>query len=522
MMRFTPLTCMLVLLTTLCGGGVQAQIVYGAHYDVGYNNISWVRAVADGNGGLFISARPIGDSVNLFASSILNTDNSGEVASLICYNDGGSDLITCMERTNNGDVVTGSLTSGHFDQPDATDIMLRRIMPDGTLDWAKAYAVDGQYHADLYDIVQTPSGSFIGLGSFSQDGGDAKPLLFGFTGAGEVLWSNGLHTANGSLQCLSLTLDPAGGVIATGRFADTPNSTKMLVIHADTTGVINWSHWYGSTGFNEASTALIRPGGGLAILGSLQGANGAEGAVVRTEADGTPISMSGWGLHIQNGHVFNDGSVMVLCGGYDARTAIARIDTNNAIQWSTLLSATPWGDLVPLGGGTRFAYVSSEMFSDVTVNTLTDQCETCNADSVPFTVVTTTWADDGSPDVYVLPVNMESTDLFMVPTPVNAIMSPECMLVVGMEEHIRPDVVALECAFDPSNKVLSLDGDPLNGRSVMISDMLGRLLFPNGAVVIEPNARSIRTELPVDLVPGYYLAKVLPGGAACVFAVPPR
>lgn len=521
MTRFTPLTC-IVLLTTLHGGGVQAQVVYGAHYDVGYNNVSWVRGVADGNGGLVISARPIGDSVNLFASSILHTDNLGEVASLICYNDGGSDLITCMERANNGDVVTGSLTSGHFDQPEATDIMLRRIKPDGTVAWAKAYAVVGQYHTDLYDIVQTPSGSFIGLGSFSQDGGDAKPLLFGFTGAGEVLWSNGLHTANGSLQSLSLTLDPAGGVIATGRFADTPNSTKMLVIRADTTGVINWSHWYGSTGFNEASTVLIRPGGGLAILGSLQGANGAEGAVVRTGPDGMPISMFGWGSHIQNGHVFNDGSVMVLCGGYDAGTAIARIDTNNTIQWSTLLSATPWGDLVPFVGGTRFAYISSEMFSDVTVNTFTDQCETCNADPVPFTVVTTTWAADGSPDVYALPVNMASTDLFMVPTPVNANMSPECMLVVGVQQHVKPDMAALKCAFTPSNNELSLEGAMLSGRSIVVSDMLGRLLFPNVAVVVQPNERSIRTPLPVYLVPGYYLAKVLPGDAVCVFVVPPQ
>jgi hypothetical protein len=512
----------LLLLASLATAICDAQVVFDSHYDVGYNNDITVRGVATADGGLMVSARPTGDSVQHFEGAILTTDNMGNVVSLLRYEDGGSDLISCMERTMNGEVVVGSLTSGHFDHPDATDIMIRKIQGDGDIDWAKAYAVDGQYHANLYDIVQTEPEMFIGLGSFSQDGGGAQPLLFKFTGSGDVLWVRGLYTVNGGLQCLSLTLDPAGGVIASGLYASVANGSKMVIVHVDLDGNVEWSHWYGSTGYSNASKTLIRPDGGLAILGRLGGANWVDGAVVRTDTDGTPLSMFTWGFEIQDGHCFSDGSMMVICDGYDAETAVARIDTGNMILWSTLLDATSFGEFVPLGGDTRFAYVSSELLGDVTINTLTDQCEACNDDTIPFTDVTDTWADDGPLEVTAVPMSMTSADIGMTPVLLSAIMAPQCMLYVGVNDQVRPEVAGLKCAYSASDHRLSLTGLGSRAGSIVVCDMLGHQWSSSAEDAITTDDRAMHMAMPSELGPGYYVATVQPGKATCAFIVQPN
>lgn len=518
------------LFAALMGGTCGAQAVFSSNYAVGYNNISWVRGVAKADGGLMVSARPTGDSTAQFASSILTTDNAGNVISLLRYENGGPDLISCMEGTTGGDVIVGSVSSGHFPGEPEADIMVRRILPDGDVVWAKAYAVEGEAMTALYDVVQPSPGFFVGVGSSTDQNNAGHPLLFGFTGSGEVLWAKALHAPDAGMQCYTLTTDPDGGVIATGRLLLGGNGMKMLVVHVDLDGNVDWSHWYGDSGNSEASVTLTRPDGGFAILGNLQGIDGHDGAVVRIDPDGVPLSMVHWGNDVAVGHCFSDGSMMLMSQSPGGKAAFARIDTNNTILWSTLLDATSWGELVPLplptlgaGDNIRFAYVSSELFSDVTINTLTAECQACANDPIPFTEVAGTWADDGPAGVYALPVNMVNADIPTTPVLLSAIMSQQCMLSVGVEEEPRSQRPKVNCGFDAARQVLTVTGLGPKAGSIVVSDMLGHQ-WPtqsNGDMQLT-DGNSLRVSMKNDPGPGYYVASLGPGNATCAFIVRPQ
>lgn len=507
-----------VLAACFCGNG-HAQTVFDAHYAVGYNNIGWVRGVGTPTGGLMVSARPLGDSIPHFESAVLTTDLAGNVMSLLRYEHGGSDQISCMARSTDGKVAMGSLTRGHFGLPDAADILVRMVLADGDLGWAKAYAVDGQYNADLYDLVESAPGIFTGIGSISQADGAASPLVFQFSGNSDIIWASGLSTTVGALQFLRLTVDPAGGVIASGQYADEPDGSKMAIVHLDGEGGLDWAHWYGTSGYGHATSTVVRPTGGFAVIGSMGGLDTLDGAVVRINADGTPTSMFAWGSEGQDGQCFNDGSIMVVCDGGAGGTAIARIDTGNVILWSTLLGAAPSGELVPVGGNGQFAYVSSEMFSDVTINTITEQCEGCNDDPVPYTTVTEIWADNGPLEVSIEPLTMSSMDIPMTTVPLSTIMAPQCILNVGVGAMAWPGPSQLICAYGVADHGLSLAPPPPTG-TLVVSDILGRQWRYEQHMYQGTAGGATRVVLPQDLAPGAYMARCLPGTAACKFIVP--
>lgn len=512
----------LLLASLLCATS-EAQVVFGNHYDVGFNSVSWVRGVATANGGLMVSARPMGDSTNGHAGSILTTDNEGNVVSLLRYQYGGSDMITCMERTSDGGVMVGADGSGE------SGLLIRKLQMDGDVDWAKAYAVDGTDHSNLYDLVQVAPDIFVGMGSSCLVSGACQSLLFKFTAQGDVVWARGYSGPPGTaLHFTSLTADLIGGVIVTGSYVDIPTESKMLVMHADMEGNINWSRWYSDAGNNEGATTLLRPDGGLAVLGGSSGNGEYQGVVIRTGPDGAPISSINWGMDVKAGHCFSDGSMMLMSPALDAHTAFARIDTENNILWSTQVSATSWGELVPIElpmlepweDEARFAYVSSEMFSDVTINTFTAQCEACSSEPVPFTEVTERWPENGSVDLYAIPVTMTSTYLAMTPVMLDAVMAPQCMLNVGVDEHRQAEETAVQCGYDPVGHALSLTGLSSKIVSITVTDMLGRQWPSLGQGVLTTHDRSVRVQLPEDLAPGCYVATAGAELAGCAFIVP--
>ena len=516
-------TGVLLLAFLLCRTS-EAQVVFGNHYGVGYNNISWVRGVATSNGGLMVSARPTGQSTNEFAGSILTTDNDGNVVSLLRYEHGGSDLISCMELTLDGGVMVGADASGD------DDMLIRKLQMDGDVEWAKVYSVSGAGHSNLYDLVQVGPDIFVGMGSFCLVDGACLTLLFKVTGQGDVVWARGYSGPPGTgLRFNSLTADPAGGVLATGRYMSDAGGSKMLVMRADLDGNINWSRWYGDAGISTGTTTLLRPDGGLAVLGELAVGVGDPGAVVRTGPDGAPLSIVGWGYEISAGHCFSDGSMMLVSEAFDANAAFARIDTDNNILWSTQVSATSGGELVPIQlptlepweEATRFAYVSSEMFSDVTINTFTAQCEACSTEPVPFTEVTERWAENGIVDLYAIPVTMTGTDVAMTPVMLDAVMAPQCMLNVGMDEHRRAVETDMKCGYDPVGHALSLTGLSPRTVSITVSDLLGRHWSLEAQSALATDDLSIRAQLPQGLAAGYYVATADLRQAGCAFIVCP-
>ncbi len=494
----------------------QAQTIFGKEYPVGLNNISWVRGVGSPSGGLMVSARPTEGTVNTFASSILTTDEVGDVVSLFRYEHGLSDLITCMEGLSNGDIIVGSSSGQHFGGPGSFDMMVKRLDPDGNVIWSKALG-SAMGNTTLYDMVEPVPGALIGVASVQDSSGAGYPLVFRLDDTGVIIWSHRLVSTGAYMRCMAITADQAGGVIVSGRYSDTSNGMKMLTIRMDLNGVVDWTHWYGSTGFSEVREVLNDPNGGLAIVGDLGSTGG--GGVIRTDSSGTPYSMFLWGWEIEAGHCFADRSLLLVTQVPGGNTGFARIDTNNVIQWSALLEATSWGELVPLYGSSRFAYVSSKMFSDVTITTLTDQLDACDGDTLSTSVVPT-WENHGSVVVTSIPLSLLTQDIPITMVPLNTSMVVQCTEYVGVREQAKPVVPKLKCGQVGAERMLSIIGLDPSSPPIFLNDMLGRQWPIKQSDITFDRSTPFQLELPHDMAPGIYVATG--GSQSCTFLVSAR
>ncbi len=495
---------------------LSAQGVFSATYEVGYNNISWVRGVPTAGGGFMVSARPTGDTPNSFAASILTVDSLGHEPTIVRYEHGGSDLVTCMVRLSGGDVIVGSSTSGHFGSLFSDDIMIRRLAPDGAVVWAKVFTVDGSFGSSLQEIIQPAPGTLSGCGWFADSLEHQHAMVFRMADDGTVAWVREIVPGSGSLQLRSLSVDPSGGVVATGWYAMEQGASNMVLMHIDPAGGISWAHQYGSVDHNEPSIAVADPAGGWVLLGRFGGTGSPSGAIIRTDDLGEPSSMARWGYRTVAGHAFVDGSLLLMSEHYED-CAFIRLNADLTIPWWTTVNATSWGELIAFDEDTRFAYVSSELFDDVTINTLTADCEACNTSPSSYPVVEDTWVEHGPIEAYGSVRMMTSADIAMLPVVLPTTRSMVCSQGVGITDVPRTGTRGIECRFDPSEHALIVQGLQNGTAQVALFDMRGEQVGVYSTTHVALGASSARFRLPDELSSGVYSAIVLRTGDACRF-----
>ena len=500
---------------------LSAQEVFSSTYEVGYNNIAWVRGVPMSDGGFMISARPTDSTPGSFAASILMVDSLGDEPTMIRYEHGGSDLISCMERIPGGDVIVGSLTRSHFGTEGMDDIMVRRLTSDGSVVWAKAFMVEGALGSSLYDIVQPAPGVLIGAGQFLDSLEHGHPMLFRMSQEGAIEWVREIVPEMGSMQVRSLSVDPSGGVVATVVNAVEQGMAAMVLMHVDQEGGISWAHQYGSVGHNEPSIAMSDPAGGWVVLGRFGDGGSPSGAIIRTDAFGVPASMAKWGYRTETGHAFFDGSLLLL-SQYEEGSAIIRLNADLTIPWWTTVNATPWGEMIPFDEATRFAYVSSEIFADVTINTLTAECQACNTSPSPFPIVEATWVEHGSIEAYGSPRTMASVDLDMLPTVIPTTRSMVCSEGVAIPDLPSSGTPDIECRFDPFEHSLVVQGLPNEVAGMVLFNMRGEQVAVSVTTDISFSSTAARFRLPAELSRGVYSAMDPRTRAACRFVALPR
>ena len=500
---------------------IPAQEVFSSTYEVGYNNISWVRGVPTSGGGFMISARPTDSEPGSFAASLLMVDSLGDEPTMVRYEHGGSDLISCMERLSGGDVMIGSLTRDQFGTEGMDDIMVRRLTSDGSVVWAKAFMVEGAFGSSLYDIVQPAPDVLIGAGQFQDSLQNGHPMLFRMSGEGEIEWVREIVPEQGSMQVRSLSVDPSGGVVATLVYAVEQGLATMVMMHVDEEGGVSWAHQYGSVGHNEPSMAVPDPAGGWVVLGRFGDGGSPSGAVIRTDDLGVPSSMVKWGYRTETGHAFFDGSLLLL-SQYEEGSAIIRLNADLTIPWWTTVNASPWGEMIPFDEATRFAYVSSEIFADVTINTLTAECQACNTSPSPFPIVEATWVEHGSIEPYGSPLSMASVDLEMFPVVIPTTRSMICSDGTGIAAASKGGAPDIECRFDPCEHSLVVQGLPNEVAGMVLFNMRGEQVAVSVTTDISVSAATARLRLPSQLSPGVYSAMDPRTRAACRFVALPR
>lgn len=509
------------LLAIIISDPCQAQNIFGKEYPVGLNSISWVRGVGLSTGGLMVSARPTEVTANTLASSILTTNELGDVVSFSRYEHEYSDMITCMERMSNEDIIVGSASRDHF-VPD-TDMLIKRLDPEGNVVWCKAMRPFGS-PCSLFDVVEPIPGVLIGLGYV--ENGIGEPLVFRFDDMGNVAWSRQLVPTGGRMKSSSIAADPAGGVIVSGGYVDTLNDSKMVAVHVDMNGNVDWAHWYGTGNYSEGEATLIDPNGGLAIVGRLgiTGGNSGglhySGGVVRTNASGVPYSMLRWGSEVKAGHCFTDGSLLLYSAVPSGSIEFIRMDTLNTIQWSLLLEATSWGEVVPLYGSSRFAYASSKLVSDITITTLTEQLQACDGNALTNSPVASTWESHAPLLVTAVPMPLNSVDVPITVVPLNTSMVVQCEEFVGVPEQEKPVVPKLTCGQVGAERMLSITGLDPNSSPLFVNDMLGRRCPIQRSDINLDRSTPVQLDLPHDMAPGIYVATA--GSQSCTFLVSVR
>lgn len=192
-------------------------------------------------------------------------------------------------------------TEGHYvlANENEGDIQVTRISPTGEHEWTFRYPYFVEEGLYGNCIAAGPDGIVVvgyamGLGTNSRDG---VILRIGLDG---TLLSSQLMNAGGSnaLHTLSATSD---GFIAGGRTDAGGNQYDMQLTKLNTLGEVQWSRYFGSTGWDWAYKATELADGGFALVGygdDLGTGYAPSGFLVRTDANGNAM----WSRSISSGN----------------------------------------------------------------------------------------------------------------------------------------------------------------------------------------------------------------------------
>lgn len=443
----------------------NSQVVFSSSYGVGFNNISFVRGVVMPSGDFLISARPTDTSLVSYSSSILRIDSLGDVLSGTRYEHQGSDMVSSMTMASDGHVY---VTAAGSNPVPVSMGFIRKLDADGIPVWSKGFMFDGSGESPIYDLAVLSNGSLAILGLHDTLG----VILGGLDSSGSPLWTNRPHIPLEGLTALTLTSRPTGGFYLVGRHSVSQSLHTMFLAFFNNLGELQWAKDFGISDFSEALRCKWDPFGGLVLVGR-GGTNGDMlGLVVRTDADGNLVSAFRWGQDIIDAHPFADGSLLLVSSHFSNCVA-ARISATLQVQWSNALEAGIWGELIPFDEGQRFAYVSSQLFSDVTVHTLSDECETCSPSPGPFD---TAYAVTAAENWLVMDQDSFSVTSIDVPIVLNPVLiepTSICSTQLGTEDHLDNPVERPACIGLTPDQYQPLSSAPTY--LTQVADLMGRL-----------------------------------------------
>lgn len=185
-----------------------------------------------------------------------------------CYGGSGSDIAYSIQQTTDGGyIVAGSTTSSDGDvtgfipdpfNPLWPDYWVVKISSTGVLQWQKTLGAVNPSLDIAKSIIQTNDGGFILCGQFGAYSGNfANGSIVKLSATGSIEWN-----AYGDSYDNSIIQTTDGGYLTIGglysyRFQKT-----------DSTGMVQWTKFYGGTGFNIGQSIVQTPDGGYIAVGT--------------------------------------------------------------------------------------------------------------------------------------------------------------------------------------------------------------------------------------------------------------
>lgn len=239
----------------------------------------------------------------------------------------------------------GFVVLGHTDNSwgNLRSLYLLRLGDDGSLLWSRTVGSVG--NDDASDVLVLPDGGYLLTGN-SGTFGSRRLLVVRLDANGDLLWAQqpgGAGLDNGS----ALALADDGGFIAVGTTEGLgPGQRDFLVIRFDAAGNQQWVRTFGGTGSEQAMGVLPADGGGWTIAGSTTtfGSGNQSMLVLRIDDLGTVQWAKAYGgprFDILRRMIPAHGGGLVLVGGLQGTPGQSRdhglllhLDADGEVVWA--------------------------------------------------------------------------------------------------------------------------------------------------------------------------------------------
>ncbi|MES2620954.1 MAG: hypothetical protein V4615_08880, partial [Bacteroidota bacterium] len=191
-----------------------------------------------------------------------------------------------------GNIASKGRTDKKIDRPakqvdmaDVRNILLAKVKPNGTLQWAREY--QGNSIAMGYVVIEKAEGGFMVAGNTNVSATNIDMFLMSLDASGNVLWAKTFGAPRfESVADVVQTAD--GGFIATGMTHSIGSgSTDLLTFKTDKQGNLQWAKTYGGAS-EEYPSKIALSGQDIITVGSTSstGSEGFDVLFMKTDKDG--------------------------------------------------------------------------------------------------------------------------------------------------------------------------------------------------------------------------------------------
>jgi hypothetical protein len=233
---------------------------------------------------------------------LVKTDSSGNMLWNRTYRRAGDNQAYSIIQTSDGEYAL----AGHTDSSGAGGYDFYLVMTDvaGNMQWNMTYGGIGDDEA--YSLIQTGDGGYALAGYTSSSSvGVNNFWLVKTNSTGAVQWSQ-TYGSSGDSEAYSLVQTSDGGY-ALGGFTDASGAGgyDVWLVKTDPAGGVQWSQTYGGSGDDFAYSVVQTSDGGYALAGftDSSGAGGYDFYLIEIDSTGASSSSAGFNWSSIEGYV---------------------------------------------------------------------------------------------------------------------------------------------------------------------------------------------------------------------------
>jgi uncharacterized delta-60 repeat protein len=330
-------------------GGMVWQKTYGGS---GEDDAYSIEQTSDG--GYIVAG-----SSNSFSSSgslqawVLKLDSTGAVQWQYTYGGGGTNYASWVRQLSNGDYIVAGATNSF--EAHGYDFWVFELNSTGGIIWQKTYG--GPYDDEATCIENTTDGGYVVAGpsdSFgSGAGGYDHFWVLKLNSTGGIVWQNTYGGSGEDDPYYVQQTTPDQGYIVVGLTNSTgAGYDDFWVLKLNSTGTVEWSKTYGSTGYDDAYSAEQTADGGYIVAGtsnSFSSGGNPDVWLLKLDSTGTPQWQYAYGGSNDNeGYSVrqtSDGGYVVAgtTSSFGAGTYnvwVLKLEANGGITWGPNSGAT--------------------------------------------------------------------------------------------------------------------------------------------------------------------------------------